>query len=111
MPNDRWTDGDLFRGDAQAASQSDLNWRLKNLPAPHASLLVVSTRTEDNYQATQQFLATAQQVAANNPDFTVDSLFLDDGGHSFETWRRELPAALEWMSDRLAPPPDREPRQ
>ncbi|MEV8094222.1 alpha/beta hydrolase-fold protein [Kitasatospora sp. NPDC085879] len=111
VPNDRWTDGDLFHGDAQAASQSDLNWRLKNLPAPHAALLVVSTRTEDNYQATQQFLASAQQVAANNPDFTVDSLFLDDGGHSFETWRRELPAALEWMSDHLAPPPDREPRQ
>ncbi|GJF28202.1 esterase [Kitasatospora sp. NE20-6] len=110
VPNDRWTDGDLFGGDAGAASQSDLAWRLKNLPAPRASLLVVSTKTEDNYPATQQFLATAQQVSGEHPEFSAESLFLDDGGHSFETWRRELPAALEWMSDHLAPPPDREPR-
>jgi S-formylglutathione hydrolase FrmB len=39
----------------------------------------------------------------------VDSLFLPDGGHSFDTWRRELPAALEWLSDHVAPAPDREP--
>jgi hypothetical protein len=69
VPNDRWTDGDLFGGDAQAASRTDLGWRLH-----------------------------------------VDSLFLPDGGHSFETWQRELPAALEWMSDHLVPPQDREPR-
>jgi len=110
VPNDRWTDGDLFGGDEHAAQQSDLNWRLRNLPAPKVSLLVVSTRTEEDYQATQQFLATAQQVGDAHPEFRADSLFLDDGGHSFETWRRELPAALEWMSDHLKPPQDREPR-
>ncbi|MDH6579610.1 alpha/beta hydrolase-fold protein [Kitasatospora sp. MAP5-34] len=111
VPNDRWTDGDLFRGDQTAALNSDLNWRLRNLPAPKVSLLVVSTRTEEDYAATQQFLATAQQVADAHPEFRADSLFLDDGGHSFETWQRELPAALEWMSDHLKPPQDREPRQ
>lgn len=110
VPDDRWTDGDLFRGDAAAARQSDLGWRLKNLPAPRVGLLVVSTRTEDDYPATEQFLATARQVAAAHPEFQVDSLLLPDGGHSFETWRRELPAALEWLSDHLAPPQDREPR-
>ncbi|WP_035864928.1 alpha/beta hydrolase [Kitasatospora cheerisanensis] len=110
VPNDRWTDGDLFRGDADAARQSDLNWRLKNLPAPAASLLVVSTHAEDDYQATQKFLATAKQAAENHPEFLVDSLMLPDGGHSFETWRRELPATLEWLSDHLARPQDREPR-
>ncbi|GAA2805865.1 alpha/beta hydrolase-fold protein [Kitasatospora paracochleata] len=110
VPNDRWTDGDLFRGDAKAAAESDLNWRLHNLAPPKASLLVVSTRTEDDYPATQQFLATAKAVADAHPEFQVDSIFLPDGGHSFETWRRELPAALEWMSDHLAPPQDREPR-
>ncbi|GAA2140428.1 alpha/beta hydrolase-fold protein [Kitasatospora kazusensis] len=111
VPNDRWTDGDLFRGDQTAALNSDLNWRLRNLPAPKVSLLVVSTKTEEDYAATQQFLATAQQVSDAHPEFKADSLFLDDGGHSFETWRRELPAALEWMSDHLKPPQDREPRQ
>ncbi|AUG79090.1 hypothetical protein CFP65_4340 [Kitasatospora sp. MMS16-BH015] len=111
VPNDRWTDGDLFGGDKTAALHSDVDWRLKNLPVPKVSLLVISTRTEEDYAATQQFLATAQQAAEAHPDFRADSLFLDDGGHSFETWRRELPAALEWMSDHLKPPQDMEPRQ
>ncbi|RKE20602.1 esterase family protein [Streptomyces sp. TLI_171] len=110
VPNDRWTDGDLFRGDRAAAQQCDLNWRLKNLPAPAENLLVVSTRAEEDFPATEQFLAAAKQVAAAHPEFRVDSLVLPDGGHSFETWRRELPATLEWLSDHLAPPPDREPR-
>ncbi|MFC8719320.1 alpha/beta hydrolase [Kitasatospora sp. NPDC057198] len=110
VPNDRWTDGDLFRGDKEAAQQSDLEWRLKNLPAPRADLLLVSTRAEDDFPATQRFLADAQQVSAAHPELVVDSLFLPDGGHSFETWRRELPATLEWLSDHLDPPPDREPR-
>ncbi|WP_354641838.1 alpha/beta hydrolase [Kitasatospora camelliae] len=110
VPNDRWTDGDLFHGDTAAAQQSDLLWRLKNLPAPRTALLLVSTRTEDDYPATEQFLAAAREVAAAHPEFTVDSLLLPDGGHSFETWRSELPATLEWLSDRLAVPQDREPR-
>ncbi|WP_051732284.1 alpha/beta hydrolase [Kitasatospora phosalacinea] len=110
VPNDHWTDGDLFRGDQDAARQSDLNWRLKNLPAPRADLLLVSTRAEADFAATEQFLAAARQVAAAHPELQVDSIFLSDGGHSFETWRRELPATLEWLSDHLDPPPDREPR-
>ncbi|MDH6126289.1 alpha/beta hydrolase-fold protein [Kitasatospora sp. GP82] len=111
VPNDRWTDGDLFGGDKTAAQHSDLNWRLQNLSPPKVSLLVVSTRTEDNYADTQAFLANAKRVADAHPEFKADSLFLEDGGHSFETWRRELPASLEWMSDHLTPPQDREPRQ
>ncbi|MFB7949988.1 alpha/beta hydrolase [Kitasatospora phosalacinea] len=110
VPDDRWTDGDLFRGDRAAAQQSDLDWRLKNLPAPRADLLLVSTRAEDDFPATQRLLADAQQVSAAHPELQVDSIFLPDGGHSFETWRRELPATLEWLSDHLDPPPDREPR-
>ncbi|GLW55198.1 alpha/beta hydrolase [Kitasatospora phosalacinea] len=110
VPDDRWTDGDLFRGDRAAAQQSDLDWRLKNLPAPRADLLLVSTEAEDDFPATQRFLADARQVSAAHPELQVDSVFLPDGGHSFETWRRELPATLEWLSDHLDPPPDREPR-
>ncbi len=106
---DRWNSGDLFSGDQALPQQYDLAWRLHNLPVPKVSLLIVSTRTEDNYPATQQFLATAEPVAAAHPDFHVDSLLLPDGGHSFDTWRRELPASLEWISDHLAPAPDREP--
>lgn len=108
--SDRWTGGDLFGGNKQVAQQSDLNWRLHNLPVPKVSLMVISTRAEDDFPATQAFLGSARQVAAGHPDFHVDSLLLDDGGHSFETWRRELPAALEWMSDHLKPSPDLDPR-
>ncbi|MFD8483729.1 alpha/beta hydrolase [Kitasatospora sp. NPDC059673] len=110
VPNDRWTDGDLFGGDAEAAKQADLNWRLKNLPAPAATLLVVSTHAEDDYPATEKFLSAAKQAAGDHPEFLIDSLLLPDGGHTFDTWRRELPATLEWLSDHLAPPQDREPR-
>ncbi|MGW4381888.1 alpha/beta hydrolase [Kitasatospora sp. NPDC004531] len=110
VPNDRWTDGDLFKGDGDAAQKSDLNWRLKNLPAPNAALLVVSTHAEDDYPATEKFLSAAKQASDDHPEFLVDSLLLPDGGHTFETWRRELPATLEWLSDHLAPPQDREPR-
>ncbi|MFE9424436.1 alpha/beta hydrolase [Kitasatospora sp. NPDC006697] len=104
------TGGDLFAGNQQLAQGYDLAWRLRSLPAPRTSLLIVSTRTEDDYPATQQFLAAAAPVSQAHPGFTVDSLFLPDGGHSFDTWRRELPASLEWIGDHLEPAPDREPR-
>jgi S-formylglutathione hydrolase FrmB len=105
---DDWETGDLFGGNQQLERSYDLAWRLRNLPVPATSLLVVSTRTEDDYPATQQFLATAADVVKAHPDLRVDSLFLADGGHSFETWRRELPAALQWLDARLATPQDRE---
>jgi enterochelin esterase-like enzyme len=110
VPADRWTGGDLFGGNTALAQQDDLGWRLKNLPPPKVNLLVVSTRTEDDYAETQAFLAIAEQTAAAHPEFHVDSLFLADGGHSFETWRAELPASLEWLNDHLKTPQDREPR-
>ncbi|PYC85436.1 esterase [Streptomyces tateyamensis] len=109
VPED-WSTGDLFGGSRQLAQGYDLAWRLQNLPVPKSHLLLVSTRTEEDYAATQQFLATASSTAQAHPDLTVDSLFLPDGGHSFDTWRRELPASLEWLSDHLSPAPDREPR-
>jgi enterochelin esterase-like enzyme len=105
-----WSTGDLFGGNQQLAQSYDLAWRLHNLPVPASSLLVVSTRTEEDYAATQQFLASAAPVSQAHPELRVDSLFLPDGGHSFDTWRRELPASLEWLSDHLQPAPDREPR-
>ncbi|MEU6236078.1 alpha/beta hydrolase-fold protein [Kitasatospora sp. NPDC047058] len=98
---DQFTGGSLFGGDKSLAEQSDLAWRLQNLPAPNLSLLVISTRTETDYPETVKFVELAQQVAAASPQFKVDSMYLDDGGHNFDSWIRELPAALEWMSARL----------
>ena len=104
------TGGNLFAGNRALADQSDLTWRLRNLPAPNVSLLVVSTRKEEGYPATQAFVAAAQQVSAEHPELRADSLYLDDGGHNFDSWVRELPASLQWLSDHLATPQDREPR-
>ncbi|MER7848745.1 alpha/beta hydrolase-fold protein [Kitasatospora sp. NPDC096077] len=98
---DQYTGGDLFSGDKTLTQQHDLGWRLQNLPAPSLNMLVVSTRTETDYQQTVQFVDQATQVAAANPQFKVDSLYLDDGGHNFDSWTRELPASLEWMGAHL----------
>ncbi|MFF2040236.1 alpha/beta hydrolase [Kitasatospora sp. NPDC058170] len=102
VAEDAGTGGNLFGGDQTLTNHSDLSWRLHNLPAPELSLLVVSTRKETDYPETVKFVDLAQQVATGNPQFTVESLYLDDGGHNFDSWSRELPAALEWMSARLA---------
>ncbi|MEE1789146.1 alpha/beta hydrolase-fold protein [Streptomyces sp. SP17BM10] len=98
---DQFTGGNLFNGDRNLAQQSDLGWRLQNLPAPALNLLVVSTRKEADYAQTVQFVEQAQQTAASNPRFKVESLYLDDGGHNWDSWIRELPASLEWMGSHL----------
>ncbi|MFJ9697109.1 alpha/beta hydrolase [Kitasatospora sp. NPDC101183] len=98
---DQFTGGSLFNGDKALAQQSDLSWRLQNLPAPPLSMLVVSTRKESDYPQTVRFVEQAQQVAAANPQFSVESLYLDDGGHNFDSWVRELPASLEWVGAHL----------
>ncbi len=36
----------------------------------------------------------------------AESIVLAHGSHNFATWRRELPAALEWMSRSLSFPED-----
>ncbi|MDY0813471.1 alpha/beta hydrolase [Kitasatospora purpeofusca] len=98
---DQFTGGSLFGGDRTLAEQSDLTWRLQNLPAPPLSMLVVSTRKEADYPQTVQFVELAQQVSAANPRFQVESMYLDDGGHNFDSWVRELPATLEWVGNHL----------
>ncbi len=31
----------------------------------------------------------------------ISSIILESGGHNFNTWRREIPATLEWLSGRI----------
>jgi S-formylglutathione hydrolase FrmB len=31
----------------------------------------------------------------------ISSIILESGGHNFNTWRREIPATLEWIGGRL----------
>ncbi|WP_019075442.1 alpha/beta hydrolase [Streptomyces hokutonensis] len=92
------TTGDLFQGDETLRNEANLWWYLKHRPAPDTSLLVTSSKAgEHNYKDTLKFI---DRVRANNST-RIASIILDSGGHNFNTWRREIPATLEWLSGRL----------
>ncbi|MET7567810.1 alpha/beta hydrolase-fold protein [Streptomyces sp. NPDC005492] len=92
------TTGDLFQGDETLRNEADLRWFLKHRPGPDTSLLVSSSKVgEHDYKDTLEFI---DLVKAKNST-RIASIILDSGGHNFNTWRREIPAALEWMSGRL----------
>ncbi|MET9257964.1 alpha/beta hydrolase-fold protein [Streptomyces sp. NPDC003717] len=92
------TTGDLFHGDEGLRRRADLWWCLDHLPAPDTSLLVTSSKVgETNYQETLEFIDRAKRRGPTR----VSSIILDSGGHNFNTWRREIPATLEWLGERL----------
>ncbi|GAA3969762.1 hypothetical protein GCM10022384_21150 [Streptomyces marokkonensis] len=92
------TTGDLFQGDEGRKNRADLWWYLKNLPAPETSLLVTSSKSgETNYKDTWKFI---ERVKDRKPT-RVSSIILESGGHNFNTWRREIPATLRWLGERL----------
>ncbi|WP_018548000.1 alpha/beta hydrolase [Streptomyces sp. LaPpAH-108] len=92
------TTGDLFHGDQNLRDHADLHWLLKHEPAPDTSLLVTSSRVgEHNYKDTLNFI---KEVRATDRT-RISSIILDSGGHNFNTWRREIPPALQWLSGQL----------
>ncbi|WP_046730896.1 alpha/beta hydrolase [Streptomyces humi] len=93
------TTGDLFQGDQGLKNRANLWWYLAHEPAPDTSLLVTSSKIgESNYKDTLKFIARVQATNRTR----ISSIILDSGGHNFNTWRREIPATLEWISGRLA---------
>lgn len=93
------TTGDLFQGNKRLRNEADLMWYLKHRPAPDTSLLVSTSRHgEANYKATLDFI---NLVKSKRPT-RIASIILDSGGHNFNTWRREIPATLQWLSGRLS---------
>jgi enterochelin esterase-like enzyme len=92
------TTGDLFHGDKNLQNRSDLFWTLKHLAAPETSLLVTSSRVgEHNYKDTLKFIKLVQATNVTR----ISSIILPSGGHNFNTWRREIPPMLQWLSQRL----------
>ncbi|MFH9859120.1 alpha/beta hydrolase [Streptomyces sp. NPDC017202] len=92
------TTGDLFHGDATRRDEADLRWFLKHRPAPDTSLLVTSSKVgESNYKATLKFIELVKATHRTR----ISSIILESGGHNFNTWRREIPPTLEWISGRL----------
>ncbi|GGW61177.1 alpha/beta hydrolase [Streptomyces xantholiticus] len=92
------TTGDLFHGDDRERKRADLLWSLDHLPQGRSSFLVTTSRQgEGNLKGTQAFVGKVKAPAR------VSSIVLDSGGHNFNTWRREIPPALEWLGGRLSP--------
>ncbi|MEU3734803.1 alpha/beta hydrolase-fold protein [Streptomyces sp. NPDC033538] len=92
------TTGDLFQGDEERKNRADLWWYLENMPAPDTSLLVTSSKSgETNYKDTLKFI---ERVKDRKPT-RISSIILESGGHNFNTWRREIPATLRWLGERL----------
>ncbi|WP_328398100.1 esterase family protein [Streptomyces sp. NBC_00390] len=92
------TTGDLFQGDDQERKRADLLWSLDHVPQGKTSFLVTSSRQgEHNLGETLEFIKRVKAPAR------VSSIMLDSGGHNYNTWRREIPPALEWLSGRLRP--------
>jgi S-formylglutathione hydrolase FrmB len=92
------TTGDLFHRNKDLENRSDLWWCLKHLRAPATSLLVTSSRAgEPNYKDTLKFIERVKATGRTG----ISSIILDSGGHNFTAWRREIPAALQWLSERL----------
>ncbi|MFE3824959.1 alpha/beta hydrolase [Streptomyces sp. NPDC059092] len=91
------TTGDLFHGDQKLRNRADLLWSLDHGRQGDSSLLVTSSRKgERNLKSTEQFIEKVKAPAQ------VSSIILKSGAHNFNTWRREIPPALEWMSSRLS---------
>ncbi|MFG3499209.1 alpha/beta hydrolase [Streptomyces sp. NPDC047928] len=92
------TTGDLFRGDRALRERADLLRSVERLPKDQASSFLVTTslQGEGNREGTLEFIKKVKAPAR------VSSITLDSGGHNFNTWRREIPPALVWMSGRLS---------
>ncbi|PNG98323.1 alpha/beta hydrolase [Streptomyces malaysiensis] len=99
------TTGDLFGGSERLKRENDLMWRLDHKPAPPVSLLVSSSRHgEDNYRDTVRFVNKVKRLNRRGEPTRISSIILSTGGHNFNTWKREVPAALEWLGGRLSAP-------
>ncbi|MBD0707633.1 MULTISPECIES: alpha/beta hydrolase [unclassified Streptomyces] len=91
------TTGDLFRGDEGLRRRSDLLWSLGHLTQGKSSFLVTTSKQgEDNLRGTREFVARVKSPA------TVSSITLESGGHNFNTWNREIPPGMVWLSGKLS---------
>ncbi|MER7676483.1 MULTISPECIES: alpha/beta hydrolase [unclassified Streptomyces] len=93
------TTGDLFHGNRLLRNAADLRWYLRHNPAPTTSLLVTSSKVgEHNYRDTLRFIDQVKATGRTG----IASIILDSGGHNFNTWRREIPGTLQWISGMLS---------
>lgn len=90
------TTGDLYANNRKVREENNLLWRLQHLPPPPTSVLLASSKVERGYQQAQRFVRLAK------PPLRVDTLFPDEGGHNFGTFRRLTPEMMRWMDGQLS---------
>ncbi|HET8602277.1 MAG TPA: alpha/beta hydrolase-fold protein [Segeticoccus sp.] len=96
------TTGNLWGGSLAVKHANDPEWLLAHRAAPPVSLFVTITKQENSN--TEGYADTMKFVHEVKPPMRVTAMVLDNGGHNFNTWGRELPTALTWLSHRLGLP-------
>jgi enterochelin esterase-like enzyme len=93
------TTGNLYGSSSAYQNDSNLDWRLRHLPAPPISLLVTSSKVGENtYPGTLRFLQLIRLP------MHAYALIHPVGGHNFGIWSHELPQTLHWLTFRLGRP-------
>ena len=64
------------------------------------SLLVTTSRDENGPEGHVDTFAFLRLV---KPPLVVDSIIERHGGHNFDTWSKQMPTALSWLSKKLPP--------
>ncbi|MGW5347950.1 esterase, partial [Streptomyces sp. NPDC004050] len=84
------------QGDDVLKKRADILYSMEHKKPAGTSFLVTSSeKGEPNITDTRKFIKLVK-----GPD-RVSSIILDSGGHNFNTWRREIPPMLAWMSNRI----------
>jgi S-formylglutathione hydrolase FrmB len=89
------------KGLAALNRNSPLWWVRHRAPTGPAMFLMGSTGDPASVQEIQQFRAAAQRSARR---LHIVTALVRGGGHNFKTWRRALPAALDFIGSRLPAP-------
>ncbi|MFI6514778.1 alpha/beta hydrolase [Spirillospora sp. NPDC050679] len=89
------TTGDLYGGSKAVRDDNDLLWRLEHLPPPPVSVLLASSKREEGYDQALKY------VQLTKPPLRTDTLFPEQGGHNFGTFRRLTPEIMRWMGRQL----------
>lgn len=80
-----------FASNEPAAARYDLVRLGRDAPPPVAMWIQTSKEDQVSYRPSAEFIGAAQAPMS----VTVD--MLDHGGHRFDIWQKELPAALAWL--------------
>jgi S-formylglutathione hydrolase FrmB len=97
-PSTDLTTRGIFSGNKAFYNENDLTWRMSHDQIPPISMLIATAKDErgaDGYAVAQSWLDSVKAP------MSADELLLDEGGHNFNTWSREIPYALQWLSEHL----------